>query len=394
MKKYRIRYQNDNNIYELIIQTSNLLNEKLPNNIIEIKEYKEKRLDFRKKILKEKDLNLVFYELNLMLQSNINISDALDILIKNKKNQNLIDFLKSIKYSLSNGKPIDKNLKEFKIDSLIISFLKISQDSGNLALNISSLSKLLNENIEIKKNFLKVIYYPIVLFVSFFISLITIFNFVIPNFRTFFSQIQNELPLGTKILLEIQEFFENYILFLIFTIIITILLFYYIFKQSSRFQYVYDKFLVEKIFLIKDIYLNMQLYKIFLVIDIMLKSNYEFHKAFISSKILLKNKYLLDKIHTIDNLLQNGKSINDSFLKTEIFDDIVLNLINTGEVSNSLNITIEEIKKIYKNRFNEKINLLIALIQPTFIVIIMGLILWVVLAIFMPIWDMGSMINI
>lgn len=225
MKKYRIRYQNDNNIYELIIQTSNLLNEKLPNNIIEIKEYKEKRLDFRKKVLKEKDLNLVFYELNLMLQSNINISDALDILIKNKKNQNLIDFLKSIKYSLSNGKPIDKNLKEFKIDSLIISFLKISQDSGNLALNISSLSKLLNENIEIKKNFLKVIYYPIVLFVSFFISLITIFNFVIPNFRTFFSQIQNELPLGTKILLEIQEFFENYILFLISTIIITILLF-------------------------------------------------------------------------------------------------------------------------------------------------------------------------
>ena len=394
MKKYRIRYQNDNNIYELIIQTSNLLNEKLPNNIIEIKEYKEKRLDFRKKVLKEKDLNLVFYELNLMLQSNINISDALDILIKNKKNQNLIDFLKSIKYSLSNGKPIDKNLKEFKIDSLIISFLKISQDSGNLALNISSLSKLLNENIEIKKNFLKVIYYPIVLFVSFFISLITIFNFVIPNFRTFFSQIQNELPLGTKILLEIQEFFENYILFLISTIIITILLFYYIFKQSSRFQYVYDKFLVENFFLIKDIYLNMQLYKIFLVIDIMLKSNYEFHKAFISSKILLKNKYLLDKIHTIDNLLQNGKSINDSFLKTEIFDDIVLNLINTGEVSNSLNITIEEIKKIYKNRFNEKINLLIALIQPTFIVIIMGLILWVVLAIFMPIWDMGSMINI
>ena len=394
MKKYRIRYQNDNNIYELIIQTSNLLNEKLPNNIIEIKEYKEKRLDFRKKVLKEKKLNLLFYELNLMLQSNINISDALDILIKNKKNQNLIDFLKSIKYSLSNGKPIDKNLKEFKIDSLIISFLKISQDSGNLALNISSLSKLLNENIEIKKNFLKVIYYPIVLFVSFFISLITIFNFVIPNFRTFFSQIQNELPLGTKILLEIQEFFENYILFLISTIIITILLFYYIFKQSSRFQYVYDKFLVEKIFLIKDIYLNMQLYKIFLVIDIMLKSNYEFHKAFISSKILLKNKYLLDKIHTIDNLLQNGKSINDSFLKTEIFDDIVLNLINTGEVSNSLNITIEEIKKIYKNRFNEKINLLIALIQPTFIVIIMGLILWVVLAIFMPIWDMGSMINI
>ena len=58
--------------------------------------------------------------------------------------------------------------------------------------------------------------------------------------------------------------------------------------------------------------------------DIMLKSNYEFHKAFISSKILLKNKYLLDKMRLIDNLLQNGKSINYSFFKTQIFDDIQL----------------------------------------------------------------------
>ena len=138
----------------------------------------------------------------------------------------------------------------------------------------------------------------------------------------------------------------------------------------------------------------MQLYKLFLLMDIMLKSNYEFHKAFISSKILLKNKYLLDKMRLIDNLLQNGKSINYSFFKTQIFDDIVLNLINTGEVSNSLVITIDEIKKIYKNRFNDKMNLLVSLIQPIFLIIIMGLILWIVLAIFMPIWDMGNMIKV
>ena len=151
--------------------------------------------------------------------------------------------------------------------------------------------------------------------------------------------------------------------------------------------------MIEKIFLVKDVYLNMQLYKLFLVIDIMLKSNYEFHKAFISSKILLKNKYLLDKIALIDNLLQNGKSINDSFLKTNIFDDIVLNLINTGEISNSLGITIGEIRKIYKNRFYDKMNLLTSLIQPIFLIVIMALILWIVLAIFMPIWNMGTMIN-
>ncbi len=396
MKKYKIKYQSEEKIEKIILETSDLSKEKLPKNIIEIKEYKNYlKIDFRrKKRINEKKLDLLFYELSLMLQSNINISDALDILIKNKKDKQIVEFLNTIKYSLSNGKAIDKNLENFKINQIILSFLKISQDTGNIALNIKALSKLLIENQEIKKSFYKAIFYPIILVISFFLSLFAIFSFVIPKFKIIFSQTQNELPLATKILLQTEYFFENYFLYLFVVFLLFLLLISFFYKKNSNFEYKIDKFFVEKIILIKDIYLYMQLYKLFLVIDIMLKSNYEFHKAFISSKILLKNKYLLDKIYIIDNLLQNGESINDSFLRTQIFDDIVLNLINTGEVSNSLSITIDEIKKIYKNRFDDKMNLLISLIQPIFLIIIMGLILWIVLAIFMPIWDMGNMINI
>lgn len=396
MKKYKIRYQNIDKIEEIIIETTNLSSEKLPKNIIEIIEYKTNyKFDYkRKKRINNKDLNLLFYEFNLMLQANINISDALDILIKNKKDKNMVDFLKTIKYSLSKGKSIDENLDKFKINSLVISFLKISQDSGNIALNMRALSELLIQSEEIKKSFYKAISYPIVLTITLMISLFTIFSFVVPKFKVIFSQTQNELPMATKILLASESFFENYFLYLLSLIILLILFFSNLYIKNSRFEYFVDKFLINNFILIKDIYLNKELYKLFLLIDIMLKSNYEFHKAFISSKILLKNKYLLDKIYIIDNLLQNGKSINDSFLKTKIFDDIVLNLINTGEVSNSLGITIDEIKKIYKNRFNDKMNLLTSLIQPIFLIIIMGLILWIVLAIFMPIWDMGNMINL
>ena len=328
-----------------------------------------------------------------MLQANININDALEILIKNKKDKNILEFLKAIKYSLSNGKSISENLDNFQINHIVLSFLEISQKYGNLASNMKALSQLLTEDSEIKKSFIKAISYPIILIISFFISLISIFTFVIPKFKMIFEQSQNQLPLATEILLETQHILENYsyLIFLFLLVFSFGLIFFY--KYNKNFEYVIHKLLIEKIFLVKDVYLNMQLYKLFLVIDIMLKSNYEFHKAFISSKILLKNKYLLDKIALIDNLLQNGKSINDSFLKTNIFDDIVLNLINTGEISNSLGITIGEIRKIYKNRFYDKMNLLTSLIQPIFLIVIMALILWIVLAIFMPIWNMGTMIN-
>ena len=396
MQKFKIKYQDGNIVKELILESENLSNEKLPINIIEISKYKS-YFDFelfKKKSLNDKKINLLFYELNLMLQANINISDALDILIKNKSDRNIIDFLQVMKYSLSNGKNIEDSLSDFDINHIIVAFLKISQDNGNIASNIKALSNLLIENQEIKKSFIKAISYPIILIISFFFSLVSIFTFVIPKFKMIFSQTTQELPLATKMLLKTEYIFENYFFFIISIIFVFILFFSYLYLKNSNFNYFIHKLLIVKLFLIKDIYLNMQLYKLFLMIDIMMKSNYEFHKAFISSKILLKNKYLLDKISLIDSLLQNGKSINDSFFKTQIFDDIVLNLINTGEVSNSLGITLDEIKKIYKNRFNEKMNLLTSLIQPIFLVVIMGLILWIVLAIFIPIWDMGNMIKV
>ena len=91
MKKYKIKYQDKNEIKELILETSNLSNEKIPVNIIEIKEHKNYFYIefFRKKRINDKKINLLFYELNLMLQANINLTDSLDILIKNKKDKNI-----------------------------------------------------------------------------------------------------------------------------------------------------------------------------------------------------------------------------------------------------------------------------------------------------------------
>lgn len=228
---------------------------------------------------------------------------------------------------------------------------------------------------------------------SFFISLFSIFLFVVPNFKSIFLQSQIELPFATKLLLKVEYFFTNYYLIFILFILTLPIISYIFYRKNLRFHYFIDKIFVNNIFLIKDINLSLQLYKLFLIIEVMQKSNFEFHKCFKSSKVLLENKYLLDKISVIDGLLENGKSIKISFCESKMFDDIVLNLINTGEVSNSLPLVISEIKMIYKNRFDEKISFLISLIQPVFLIFIMILILWIVITIFVPIWDMGNIIK-
>lgn len=395
MKKYNITYQKNGEIknqivtdieLELIKKEFDILTIKAKKSIFEIK--------FKNRVkVPKKELLLIFFELNLMLESNINISDAIDILIKSKKNKKTQKFLQAMNYALSNSMPISEVLDEFVIEDFVKDFLNISQNSSNLARNVDAIYHLLKEQDSIKKSFYKALGYPIFLFFTFLASLFIIFSFVIPSFKSIFqNQIEN-LPQSTKILLNMEIFFKEYSLIFIIIVSFLILFLIFLYKISKKFEYFLDYIFIKYIPIFSIVLRNLQLYKLFLVVDIMQKSKYEFHKAFLNSKLLVKNKYLLDKIRVIDSLLENGKSICFAFKDVNIFDDIILNLLNTGEVTNSLEIVVPEIKKIYKHRFENSVNLMISIIQPLFLLIIASMILFIVLAIFTPIWEMGSLIK-
>lgn len=395
MKKYYITYQKNGEIknqivtdieLELIKKEFDILTIKAKKSIFEIK--------FKNRVrVPKKELLLIFFELNLMLESNINISDAIDILIKSKKNKKTQKFLQAMNYALSNSMPISEVLDEFVIEDFVKDFLNISQNSSNLARNVDAIYHLLKEQDSIKKSFYKALGYPIFLFFTFLASLFIIFSFVIPSFKSIFqNQIEN-LPQSTKILLNMEIFFKEYSLIFIIIVSFLILFLIFLYKISKKFEYFLDYIFIKYIPIFSIVLRNLQLYKLFLVVDIMQKSKYEFHKAFLNSKLLVKNKYLLDKIRVIDSLLENGKSICFAFKDVNIFDDIILNLLNTGEVTNSLEIVVPEIKNIYKHRFENSVNLMISIIQPLFLLIIASMILFIVLAIFTPIWEMGSLIK-
>ena len=299
MKKYKIKYQDETSIKELVLETNDLSKQELPKGILSIKEIKTFDLNelLNSKKIPSKQINLVFYELDLMLSAGLNLNDSINILIKNKKSKTIKEFLSILKESLVNKTSDDRSFKKLKVSFLIPAFLKLSSKRGNIEANIKALNILLNESESSKKEFLKTIRYPLVLIVCFIFSLISIFYIVVPKFKVMFEQSQSELPLATKSLLLVHHIFENYlfIIIILFCFIIFTLIVYY--KRSTSLQYSLDKFLLKKVFIFKDLLLNYELYKIFLLIDVMQKNNYEFHNALSSSKVLLKNQYLLDRIY-------------------------------------------------------------------------------------------------
>lgn len=398
MKKHKIYYQENQKIKSKIIISNNLENKELPKNIIKIKEYQkfEFRTIFSIKKASEEQIIELFIQLSIMLESNILLSYAIKILLKSIKNSYLVDILKTMDGSIQNGKPIYLALKKYEnnLDSIIIPYFKIFETNGNIKGVISTLATLLKTKIRNKKELKSALRYPIVVFTTFIFALGLIFNFVIPKFENIFLQYQMQLPISTIVLLTCKNFFMNYFLFILIFLLFIYILFGYFLKRYEHLLYIKDMFIINYLPIFGRLSKTYELYNFFVALNILLKSKYEFHLCVENASLLIKNKYLLDKISTINKYLKNGKSIVYAFEETQLFDELIISLIRSGEVSNSMDICIQRLELLYENEFDKRVKTLTSFIDPLFFILVSSLILWIMLAIFTPIWNMSEMLNI
>ncbi len=398
MNKYKIHYQENQKIKSKIIISDNLEKEKLPKNIVKIK--KIKKLEFKNiKIVNkasEEQIIELFIQLSIMLDSNILLIDAIKILQKSIKNSYLSDILNSMESALQNGRAIYNALEKYEKDlnPIIISFFKIFEKNGNIKAVIAALSTLLKIRLKNKKDLKNSLRYPIIVMVTFILALSMIFIFVVPKFENIFLQYHMQLPISTILLLSLKNFFLKYSLYLLLFFIFIYFVIKYFISKSEKFSYYKDEVIIKYLPIVGSLNKTYELYNFFVALNILLQSKYEFHLSMGNALILIKNKYLLARISSINEHLKNGESISYAFSSTELFDELVISLIRSGEASNSLDICVERLQVLYEKKFDKKIKSLTSLIEPIFFILISSLILWIMLAIFTPIWNMSEMLNI
>jgi len=236
MQKYKVFFQNKGILETKIISTSDLSKVKLPTTVIKIEKLNKKYFQPAKQTkIKKNEISNVFFELNIILKAKIPMFDAILILEKSTKNILLKEILQQIKYSLENGTPIYKSLQPYEkhLGSIVISFFKIAQENGNLEDCIYSLSVLLRNIEENKKLIHQKLRYPIVLLITLFFSLFSIFSFVIPQFEFIFEQYNTTLPFATVALLNTKDFVVGYFIYFVIFFTFTFLYLLTVFLVQS-----------------------------------------------------------------------------------------------------------------------------------------------------------------
>jgi general secretion pathway protein F len=180
------------------------------------------------------------------------------------------------------------------------------------------------------------------------------------------------------------------VLSIIFLIVTSIVIGY---KKSVKFKYNIDKILLLKIPYISKLLMTQQMYIFFLVLKVLIKSGYKLQEALISSKTIIINCFFVSKIENINNYLKQGKDISGSFNNINIFDTLTIRLLLAGEKTNNMNSIMEKLEIIYEQRLQNSIKKISSYLEPILVAIIGFVILFIMLAIFLPIWQMGTVLK-
>ena len=267
----------------------------------------------------------------------------------------------------------------------------LGESSGNLDKNLRKICEYLELEIRIIKKIKEVIFYPCILLTFSILILTFLMIYIFPNFIKLFEESKRELPLLTRILIGVSNNFHMIILFFICILIIIIFFIRYI-KKDRVLKEKYDGILL-KVPIIKSFIIGNFIIRFSKNISIMLSSGIVIMDILKLLKNFFENIVIKRELEKIEELLFEGKQLSEGLKKNNLFPQKYIKLVIVGEKSGELSKVFEQIAKLEEERIERDIKKLLTLVEPI-LIIILGLILSIIIiAIYLPIFNMSNLID-
>ncbi|ARU48698.1 type II secretion system F family protein [Sulfurospirillum diekertiae] len=348
---------------------------------------------FRKKI-KMPNLIAAMRQLSVMTNAGISIHDSVKEVANATVDKTLKEIFNSVNDDLNSGLSLTQSLMTYRneVGDVTLAMVELGESTGNMAESLEKLSEILEEIEENRQKFKKAMRYPITVVIAIAVAFSILMIYVVPKFKEIFAQLKAELPLPTKILLFMENLINHYGLYLLSGIIGTILLFQYLLKNNEDFKKKFDIYIL-KVYLIGNIIFYATLSRFCLVFTELIRAGIPIADALDTALLTLENTHLKKKLSSVKISVQRGISLTESFRDTGLFEGMLIQMIQAGEQSGTLDKMLEKVTLYFKSRFSQIIDNIASYIEPILLGFIAAMVLLMALGIFMPMWDMAKAVK-
>ena len=272
--------------------------------------------------------------------------------------------------------------------NLFVSLVGVGENSGRLDLVFKQLSEYMERDLATMKSIKTALRYPSFVLIAITIAIAIINIKVIPAFAGMFEKFGAQLPLATRILIGISDFFVNYWLYL-FAAIVAGVVWVHHYVNTPEGSRVWGRKKL-RLIVVGDIIERASLARYARSFGLMLNAGLPLSNALELSARAVDNPYLGDKIRGIRTGVERGEGLFQTHLVSGMFTPLVLQMISVGEESGQVDALLAEVAAFYESEVDYDVKQLSDRIEPIMIVIMAGFVTVLALGIFLPMWDMYS----
>ena len=347
-----------------------------------------------KKNVRIKDLIAAMRQLSVMTDAGISIHDSIKEVSKATVDPSLKTIFEKIDDDLNAGLSLTESMMSHRheLGDVTIAMVELGESTGNMAESLEKLSEILEEIEENRQKFKKALRYPITVIIAIGIAFTILMVYVVPKFKEIFSKFKTELPLPTKILLFMEHAVNTYGQYLLLGLIVIIITIKYLLKNNEDFKDGYDKYIL-KVYLIGNITFYATLSRFTMVFTELIRAGIPITDALDTSLLTLENTHLKKQLAAVKTSVKRGISLTESFRETGLFEGMLIQMVDAGEQSGTLDKMLDKVSKYFKSKFNDIIDNIAAYIEPILLAFIAAMVLLMALGIFMPMWDLAKAVK-
>ncbi|MCB1586255.1 MAG: type II secretion system inner membrane protein GspF [Xanthomonadales bacterium] len=343
--------------------------------------------------LKSGELPVFIRQLSTLLKAGLPLAEALNTIIEQTENKSSKKILITLRSKLMEGHPLAYSMKMFPkaFDELITTSVEAGEQSGNLDEVLLRLAEYLEQRQDMGKQSWMALLYPIILIITSILVVSGLMVYIVPKVIQVFENNNAELPAITKILVSISDRVRKYGLTV--SIIFMVLIVTFIFAlQNHEFRFKWHRFLL-KLPLVGSFIRVSQSARFTRTLGILTKSTVPIVQALSLSGKVINNLVIKNSVEKTASQVREGSSLSQSLKNNGYFPPMTIRLINSGEQSGILSDMLERAADTQERDVNHKLRSIVSVMQPVAILIVGMMILLIVLAMLLPIFQMNTIIT-
>jgi type IV pilus assembly protein PilC len=355
---------------------------------------KEIKISFGAPKVTDKDVVILTRQLATMIDAGLPLVQCLDILGSQTENVTLSKTVIQVRTDVESGSTFAEALKKHPkvFDNLYVNMVAAGEAGGILDTILQRLAAYMEKFAKIKKQIKSAMVYPsVILFVA--ISVVSLLLVVVvPMLAAMFSEGGQALPLPTRIVLVFSNFLKGWGGLSSLAAIVGLVVGLKQWRKTEKGLKVTDAVAL-KLPVVGDLIRKVSVAKFTRTLGTLMTSGVPILEGLLIVARTAGNKIVEEAILTTRQSVSEGKTLAEPLNKSKVFPPMVTQMISVGEATGALDNMLNKIADFYDDEVDTAVGTLTSLLEPVLMVFLGVTVGFVIVAMYMPIFQMGSTIK-